>query len=412
MLTHPVLSRLAHVGIKLGLDRIRDFLAFLGNPQDAAPVVHIAGTNGKGSVVTAVTATMVDAGLRVGTTISPHLQAMNERVQVQGVPVDDATLEMGIRAVDNARAAWAVANGYGDDALTYYEFMVCVAFYLFRELKVDVQVVEVGLGGRLDATNVVKPAVTAITSIALDHQAQLGNDLASIAGEKAGIFKAGAPAVVGPLAPEAMQRAQEVAARVGAPFLTPDQVCWEGDVVHTPRGDVGPVTLSMLGAHQRANMAVAVGLLMELRAQLGFAKDAIVSGVSRAKIPGRVERIAADVLIDGAHNRAGAAALAACLADDPRPRVLLWGMGDGRDVRQVVEPILPHVERVITTQCAHPKALTPEEVAERLGELPVPVEIGGPIEEALAAARDGRVDVVAAGSLFVAGAVRDIVGAQ
>jgi dihydrofolate synthase/folylpolyglutamate synthase len=203
MRSHPALDAVARAGIRLGLDRVGAFLRFLGEPHLCAPAVHVAGTNGKGSVCTFVTSALVESGVRVGTTISPHVEELNERIQIDGVPVSDDVLDRALRKVDDARRAWARRIGIDGEVLTYFELATAAAFVVFAEHAVDVMVVEVGLGGRLDATNVVRPLVCAVPTIGLDHQAELGPDLASIAREMAGIVKPEVPVVLGALPPEA-----------------------------------------------------------------------------------------------------------------------------------------------------------------------------------------------------------------
>lgn len=419
MRTHPVLSRLGEAGVKLGLDRIRQLLAELGDPQLAAPVVHVAGTNGKGSVCAYLTRALVEAGYRVGTYISPHLEHINERVQIDGQPIDDPTLAEAIEALDRMRSDWGSALGVGRDALTYFELMTVVAFQVFAARRVDVAVVEVGLGGRLDATNVVQPVVTAITSIAMDHMDVLGDTIAAIAAEKAGILKPGVPCAVGPVSPEALDAIRRRADQVGAPLWTSGThlrrerkgASWW---LTTPEGRVGPVTLGMQGVHQGANAAVAVGALHLLQRQgLPVPDEAIVRGLATAHMPGRIEPLLPGLIVDGAHNPEGTTALAAWLAEQPRQgaRILLFGMGEGREPRDVLGPLLPHVDEVVLTRCAHPKALEPRVIAGQLGQVDVLLSDGGPVEECLAEVYADAGETIVAGSLFLAGAVRELVAA-
>ena len=408
MIRHPLLDQAARAGIRLGLERMRDFLAELGDPHLRAPSVHVAGTNGKGSVCAFVTRVLIEAGYRVGTTISPHLEHVNERIQLGGVPVSDARLEVLLHQVDQARTP---------GELTYYEMALAAAFLAFAEARVDVQVVEVGLGGRLDATNLVRPVVCAVPHIGLDHQAILGNTLAEIAREKAGIFKRGAPVVLGPSVPEARQALVREAEALGCPWWGPPalHVDRHGDgtvTIHTPAGSVGPVRLGLSGAHQGWNASVAVGVVHQMRAR-GFAisHDALVRGLESAFVAGRIERVMPGLLLDGAHNPDGARALAEWLAAAPRPsrRTLLFGMGDARDPHGVVAPLVPHVDAIVTTRCSHPRAREPEELASMIAGLHPSVSAAGPIEQALPQVVHGSDETVVAGSLFVVGAARALV---
>jgi dihydrofolate synthase/folylpolyglutamate synthase len=418
VLSHPVLDQLAKAGVRLGLDRIQAFLVALGEPHRSAPVVHVAGTNGKGSVCAFVTSALVASGYTVGTTISPHLEEVNERILIDGLPIDDAALEEAIEAVDRARWDWSRSAGIQGHGLTYFEFMIAVAFWVFARRQVQVMVVEVGMGGRLDATNVVVPAVCAIPSIGLDHQAELGDTVALIAQEKAGILKRGAPVVIGPMPLEAREVFERFAARLGSALWKPGTQLrreqrrsgsWN---LSTPAGALGDLALGLDGAHQGANASVALGALHLLRNQ-GFhvPDDAIRAGFERAFIAGRLERVAPGLVLDGAHNEDGAKVLAQWLAQQPRPkcRILVWGMGTDRDPMAVIAPLAPHFDEIVTTRCDHPKARDPVELAEALSDLDAVLSAGGPIEEVLPEVYAEADETVVAGSLYLVGAARSLV---
>ncbi|NCG22185.1 MAG: hypothetical protein GWP91_24480 [Rhodobacterales bacterium] len=417
MITHPILDQLAVQGVRLGLDRIVSFLERIGAPHRAYPVVHVAGTNGKGSVCAMVTAILVDAGYQVGTTISPHIEHLNERIQINGLPVDNATLSEAIESIDRARWDWARTVGLEGTPLTYFEFMVAAAFTVFAQRQVDVAVVEVGLGGRLDATNVVEPLVCAIPSIGLDHTDQLGNTLAEVAGEKAGILKRGASVVVGPLAADARSVFQSRAKGLGSLLWAPPNLRREhrGGTTWsfaTPEGALRDVKLNMEGHHQGANAMVALGVIHQLQRQ-GFAieESAIRTGFARAIMPGRLERVLPGLVLDGAHNRSGAQALATWLGRQPRPgcRVLMLGMGTDRQPNGLVEILRPHFDEVVTTRCAHPKAWDPMDLALAMQDMDLTLAAGGPIEQALPEIYEEADETVVAGSLFIAGAARTLV---
>ncbi|MEQ1503777.1 MAG: folylpolyglutamate synthase/dihydrofolate synthase family protein [Myxococcota bacterium] len=417
MRSHPVLDALAKAGIRLGLDRVRMFLEVLGEPQLCAPAVHVAGTNGKGSVCTYATRALVEAGYRVGTTLSPHVEQVNERIQLDGVPIDDPTLLEVLEHVDRARREWAETAGIEGEPLTYFEFVTAAAFLVFARAKVDVMVVEVGMGGRLDATNLVRPAVCAVPTIGLDHVRELGPDLASIAGEKAGIFKRGVPVVIGPVPPDARAVFEGVAARLGCPLWAPPAVRREQHrdgrwSFATPGGSIGPVRLGLDGVHQGVNAAVAVGALHQLRTQGFLVPDAaIVRGLESARIPVRLEQLRPGLIVDGAHNPDGTRALAAWLERRPRPktRILLFGMGEDRDPVEVLTPLVPWFDEIVTTRCAHPKARDPEELALAIEGLHPVISSGGPIEDTLPEVYAEADETIVAGSLFVAGAARTMV---
>lgn len=419
MTDHPILAGLAMAGIRMGLPRLRSFLSFLGDPHLAYPVVHVAGTNGKGSVCRMVGAMLEARGLRVGITTSPHLQHVNERIRIGAAPIADAQLDDVLRYLDAQVRVWA------DDTLppgepyplTYFEMTIAAAFVHFARQKVDVAVVEVGMGGRLDATNVVEPLVTAIVTIGLDHTDHLGPDHASIAGEKAGILKTGIPAVIGPLPHDAMQVVRAVARERDVPltvFGEHFEAAGRTDGFRYRADDVvrEGLALGMVGDHQLVNAAVALRLVDLLPAALRPDEPEVRAGLLAARNRGRLEWIAPDLLVDGAHNPDGASVLAGYLAGLPRDRrrTLLLGAGADKDVRSVAFTLAPQVDRIFTTACSHPKARPPGLVAAELEGVPAPVTPAGPIEEALAHAREDGGLVIVAGSLFLVGAVRDLVG--
>ncbi len=416
MISHPVLDRLAGAGIRLGLGRMRDFLGSLDHPERRYPVLHVGGTNGKGSVSRMLGRMLGAAGLRVGVHTSPHLQHVNERFLVDDVPLDDARLEALIARMDQARGAWARAALPPDEAwpLTYFEFTVACAFQAFADAAVDAAVVEVGMGGRLDATNVVTPRVCAIVTVGLDHCDELGRDHAAIAGEKAGIIKPGVPVVVGPLPAPALGVIRSVAAAQGAPLHV-----WGHDFdAHGTAEEfryVGGRTLSglstsLLGDHQVVNAAVALRMLEV--AGLPVDEGHLRAGLAHTRHAGRLEWLAPDLLVDGAHNPDGATTLASYLARLPhdRRRTLLLGGGGDKDMRSVAATLAPVVDRICTTAGSHPRARTPFDVARECEGLTVPVTPAGPLDDALAACRNGTDLVVVAGSLYLVGELRERLG--
>jgi dihydrofolate synthase/folylpolyglutamate synthase len=403
--------------MRLGLDQIRAFLTAMGEPHRAVPMVHVAGTNGKGSVCTMTAAALTASGMRVGTYLSPHVEEINERIRLDGEPVSDGLLNEAIEAVARASSTYVDAMGTPSAGLTYFEFMTVVAFYVFSTQRVDVAVIEVGLGGRLDATNVVDPLVCAITSIGLDHQAQLGDDIAGIAREKAGIIKRGVPVVLGPMPTEAMDAIVEIARARGAEVWRPGVHLRRQRVddrwsFSCPSGSVTSLQIALAGTHQVANATVAFGIVQRLRG-MGFpvSEECIRVGFAAAHIEGRLEELRPGLVVDGAHNELGARALAGWLAKRPRPatRILLWGMGEGRDAAAVLAPLIEHFDEVVTTRCAHPKARDPYELAMSLQDIDCVLSAAGPIEEALPEVLAEADEVIAAGSLFLAGAVRSLV---
>ena len=437
MIVHPVLGGLARYGVRLGLERLTALLGALGDPHLAYPVIHIAGTNGKGSVTRMVASCLRAAGYRVGEYTSPHLQHVNERIRVDGSDISDAALDVLLWELDRERSAWVRANlpplpPGGDDltediapdrVLTYFEMMTAAAFLHFQRHQVDVAVLEVGMGGRLDATNVVpRPLASAIVSVGLDHTAELGLDQASIAGEKAGIIKAGVPVVVGDLQPAALRVVRAVALERGAPLYAHGQA-WrmqqnrDLSATWTWKDDAGShqvreLELSLLGDHQVDNAGVALSLLHLMPPALHVPEAAIRAGMRDTRHPGRLEWLVPErLLLDCAHNPDGATRLAAYLNGLPRTRrrTLLFGASADKDVRTMLVALGRSVDRVLTTQCDHPRAAGAGALAQELVGLDLPVLPAGPVELALPMAREGDDLVVVAGSIFLVGAVRDLV---
>jgi dihydrofolate synthase/folylpolyglutamate synthase len=395
----------------------------IGSPHRAAPVVHVAGTNGKGSVCALASAMLQAKGLKVGTTTSPHLQQVNERICINGEPIGDGDLSDLLEEVETRADAFVQRRGLAQEAgppLTYFEALVAAAFLHFQRVGVDVAVVEVGLGGRLDATTVVSPAVSVITSVGLDHLEQLGPDVGSVAAEKGGVLKPGAPAAVGALPAEAMGVVRSMARAAGAPLLElgQDFRVWgtPGSFSYLRNGqELEGLSMKLTGQHQVENAAVAIAavqLLGEEVPALALGPAAVRTGLANARHAGRLEWLGPRLLVDGCHNVEAATSLAAYLESLPRDaeRVLLLGCSRDKDIRSIAAVLSREVDRVLTTSCAHPRSLSAGEVAEALVGLSNPVLPAGPVEQALPLALDTGACVIAAGSLFLVGAVRDLHG--
>lgn len=410
--------------MKFGLATMQAICEAMGHPERRFPSVIVAGTNGKGSVTAMIATALHAAGHRCGRYTSPHLVRLEERFVIRGDEVSPAALAASAGRVKSVVES-LLAAGRLDAPPTFFECTTAVAFDLFREARVDLAVLEVGLGGRLDATNVVTPIVAAITSIDLDHQAQLGDTLASIAREKAGVIKAGVPVVCGPLPPAARAEIEAVAALAASPIVhamdavniairsEEDRATVD---VRTPRHLVPNVTLGLRGRHQIQNAAVALAVLEALETH-GFAldDDAVRAGLSDTIWPARLERFrhaGRDVLLDAAHNPAGARAL----AEEVRRRgwsgvTLVFGVMQDKAAMNMLEPLLPFCARLICTTPATPRALPAERLAQLAEEHPARpgiIEVVADPAGALAAAVRPDAPVVIAGSIFLAGPLRDI----
>ena len=420
MRSHPYLRSLSVSGIRLGLERIALFLESLGSPHLKYPVIHVAGTNGKGSVVSMCEQIYVEAGIKVGATTSPHLQHVNERVRVNGEPISDAQFDQLVREVCEKASDWGRENSIEGEPLTYFEAMIAVAFIHFARCEVDIAVVEVGLGGRLDATNVVGAGVSAITSIALDHCERLGVDVGSIAAEKAGIIAPNSDVVVGPLCKEAMQVVRLSAMDKGATLHEPE-VSYR--IKSSPKGlsylGLGrafeQLEVGLAGSHQSSNAGVAITAVLAMGdrdSRFSVENKALRSGLANVCHPGRLEWVGDSILVDGTHNVESATALASYIQrlEAPEGCTLLLGASSDKNVRSIATTLAPFVRAVLTTRCSHPRAMEPGDVGAQLVDLKLPVTPAGRVEEALEVAKANGGIVVVAGSLFLAGAVRELCG--
>lgn len=360
---------------RLGLDRIRELLDCLGRPQDACAIVHVAGTNGKGSTC-AFTASMLQAaGYRTGLFTSPYIVEFSDRIKVDGVniPADDL-LEATLAVKAEAEAM--------EDHPTEFELMTAVAFVHFARQACDIAVIEVGLGGRLDSTNVVEtPEVCAIASIALDHTSLLGSTLGQIAGEKAGIIKRGVPVVSWPQEPEAMAVVEERARALDAPLAVPDfaqldaapNVDWSGGkpVRRFAYKGLADFEIGLIGSYQPANAALAIEVVEALRAKgWKISDEAIREGLRMTRWPGRFE-IAAEhpmFIIDGGHNHQGAKALAQSLeqAFPGKKAVFIVGVLEDKEYPEMLEEILPLGSAFIAIEPPNPRALPAEKLARAI----------------------------------------------
>ena len=339
---------------KLGLERIRAVLQALGRPQDRLRFVHVAGTNGKGSTCAMIESALRASGLRTGLFTSPHLAEPTERIRIDGAPI----------SADRFADAFNRLLGLHT---TYFETVTAMALLVFAEERVDMVVLEVGLGGRLDATNVVSPDLSVVTPVDFDHEAFLGKSLDSIAAEKAGILKPGVPAVFARQRPEAARVLDRRAAELSIPVArTADWLVSDLDI--DPRGSrfrlTGErdlrLTCPLAGEHQVENAVTAAVAL----ARLGIADSAIETGIARARWPGRLERVSEhpEIILDGAHNPAGARALAAYIDRFYGRRTvrLIYGAMRDKAIDEISGILFPRAHQVIVTAPQQARALSPE----------------------------------------------------
>jgi len=411
------------------LDRMRKLLRLLGDPQNAYRTVHVAGTKGKGSVSSLTASSLQAAGYRTGLYTSPHLVRFTERIRVGDQEIGEAELA---QLVEEVKPHVAVVPG-----LTTFEIVTAVGFLHFARSGVEVGVIEVGLGGRLDATNVITPQVAVITSLSYDHTHLLGDRLSDIAAEKAGIIKPGVPVVLAPQQGEAEHVVERIAAERAAPLIKVGRdwlyapgghdlehqhlFIWSAaeqplmDAFVESAGDeewVPPrYEIPLLGHHQVVNAAVAYAALRVLRqGGLDLTEEAVQRGFRQVRWPGRFQVLSSDpaVVIDSAHNRDSALKLRLALDEyfPGSPATLVFGASADKDIAGMLEELLPRVSRLILTQAVHPRAADPEDMARLAhghgisAETVVPVEAA--LRRAIERARPGEV-IVSAGSLFVSG---------
>ena len=403
---------------KLGLDRIRTVLDALGRPQDRLRFVHAAGTNGKGSTCAMIESGLRAAGLRTGLFTSPHLAEPTERIRVNGQPVSSARFAEAFdrvhRAVEDLLAAGSI-----DLHTTYFETVTAMALTLFSDERLDIVVLETGLGGRLDATNVVIPELCIITPVDFDHEALLGKSLEAIAGEKAGILKPGVPAVFAHQRPEPAAALARRAAELAIPVDRREDWtvsdleidAWQSRFRLTGSREL-QIVCPLAGAHQVENAVIAAMALV----RLGLPSPAIETGIAAAVWPGRLERVSLhpEIVLDGAHNPAGARALAAHIErfyNQRRVRLIFGAMRD-KAIAEISAILFPLAAEIIGTAPAQARALSPD-VFRRVAPHPN-LRIARTLAEALemvAGAADDDV-VFVTGSLFLVAEARAMIGGK
>jgi dihydrofolate synthase/folylpolyglutamate synthase len=397
-MTYPeLLARLIparRFGVVFGLERMRELLdrldTGLGPPdRRLGKIVHVGGTNGKGSTAAMIAALARAAGQRVAVYTSPHLSSLRERIAIDGELISEPAI---VAAAEQVRGA-------GGDELTFFEQITAIAMVAIADAAVDVTVVEVGLGGRLDATNVVDPVACVVTGVAMDHEAILGATLPAIAGEKAGIWKRGRPAIIGASGlAEAVPVLIAAAEAAGAPVTVIDDAA----IAAVP-------VVALPGAHQRRNAAAAIAAVRALGLPI------VPAALARVRHPGRFEIIdqpgAPRVILDGAHNPHGAAALAAALAERGERPVLIVATSADKDVAGIARALAPAVRAVIATRYQQERSLDPAALAQVFAdvapELPAPT-FAPDLAAALAAARAHTAPIAIAGSLFLVGEARTL----
>lgn len=414
------------------LGRMEKLAISLGNPHQGYPIIHVAGTKGKGSVAAMCASALQAAGYRVGFYTSPHLQDFNERIQVDGEPISHSDV---VTLIDEMKPHIASIP-----ELTTFEITTALGMMYFARREVTAAVFEVGLGGRLDATNIVHPVVSVITSISYDHTYVLGNTLAEIAGEKAGIIKENIPVVVAPQDDEAGQVIARIAAEKKAPLtqigehyrFSPQSYSLDGQSFsiwsQKPQHAASEIqslgettdqqsitfTIPLLGYHQVTNAATAYAALQTARlAGLEISEEDIRQGLAQVAWPGRFEVLRREppVVLDSAHNRDSARKLRQTIDDyfPGYPVILVFGASEDKDIQGMFAELLPRVESLIATQSIHPRAIEPEKLVEFAQQFGKPAysipRIEDALQEALTVGQNGYL-VLVTGSLFIVAGAR------
>lgn len=419
---------------KFDLGRMVSFMELLGNPQQDYKVIHIAGTKGKGSVLALIANSLENAGYKVGFYTSPHLHDYCERIRVNHLPIPHQTF---VDIINEIKPQIDQAPG-----ISTFEITTAIGFLYFSRMKVDVAVIEVGLGGRLDATNIVTPLVSIITSLSLDHINVLGDTLAKIAFEKSGIIKDGRPVVLAPQKEEARRVVERIAEERNAPltqvgrdvFFAPRSrslsgqsfLLWEAEeqdqivdyMASNGKADWQPLSfeIPLLGYHQIENAATAyAGLQVARQNGLVISEDAIRKGFAQVQWPGRFEvfRDNPPIIVDSAHNQDSALKLRTAIDDylPGQPVIMVFGASEDKDIRGMFTELLPRVAYLIATQSIHPRAIDANElvtIAQQFGcqaQAVVPIE--NAIKTALELAGNGSA-IIVAGSIFIAAAAREV----
>ena len=409
-------------GMVLGLDRMEELLRRLGNPQDDLKVIHVAGTNGKGSVSKYLEEGLSACGYKMGLYTSPYIETFNERIRYDGADISDEDLEYyGQKVVSAAEAM--VADGL--DSPTEFEVVTAIAFLYFADRQADITILEVGLGGIGDSTNVVKsPLASVITSISYDHMAQLGSSLAEIAVNKAGIIKTGCPVIANVPQRDAAKiiarKAYAMGSRLydisGIRAAVSDETPFSQKVsMELYEKSYSDVEISMVGRHQAENLKTALATLEILRKSGAVKLDrkALYEGLKRARQPGRFEVISEDplVIIDGAHNEAGAQALQETMAQHfaGKKILLVAGILADKEIDSIVKFLTKITDHIIVTEPDNPRKLAAEKLAEHVAEFGAAAEVVSDVEAAVHRAKelaDGYDVILFAGSLYLIGDVR------
>lgn len=412
-------------GMRLGLDNIKKLLELLGNPQNNLKIIHVAGTNGKGSTCSFISSILKESGYKVGLYTSPFLETFTERIRVNGENISEE--EVGkIVSLIKEKIEIMVSEGYSYP--TEFEIVTAMAFYYYNQEKVDFVALEVGLGGRYDATNVIdKPVVSAITSISLDHTGILGDTLAKIAFEKGGIIKEDCPTIVYPQQEEASEVIKNICAEKKSKYIECDfkNIEIKSSNINSQiyncninGKELRDLEIKLIGDHQIKNSIVALNVIEYLNdiKITNISEENIRKGLLETKWPGRIEKISENpmFIIDGAHNEEGAKSLANSIDKyfENKNKILVIGMLEDKDIDSVLDLLIPKFNNVITTTPDNPRAIDANKLKEKIERYNIEVTCKPNIKEAVDYALEisNKDDVIiSAGSLYMIGNVRTII---
>lgn len=412
-------------GMRLGLDNIKKLLELLGDPQNNLKIIHVAGTNGKGSTCSFISSILKESGYKVGLYTSPFLETFTERIRVNGENIREE--EVGkIVSLIKEKIEIMVSEGYSYP--TEFEIVTAMAFYYYNQEKVDFVALEVGLGGRYDATNVIdKPVVSAITSISLDHTGILGDTLAKIAFEKGGIIKENCPTIVYPQQEEASEVIKNICAEKKSKYIECDfkNIEIKSSNINSQiyncninGKELRDLEIKLIGDHQIKNSIVALNVIEYLNdiKITNISEENIRKGLLETKWPGRIEKISENpmFIIDGAHNEEGAKSLANSIDKyfENKNKILVIGMLEDKDIDSVLDLLIPKFNNVITTTPDNPRAIDANKLKEKIERYNIEVTCKPNIKEAVDYALEisNKDDVIiSAGSLYMIGNVRTII---
>ncbi len=402
------LYALQKFGIKFGLSKTENLLAAFGNPHSGQRYIHLAGTNGKGSTAAFMASVLQEAGLKVGLYTSPHLVRFTERFLINGKEISRKAAHGLMQEVQSAFSA--------KEPPTFFEAVTAMALVYFAREKTDIAIMEVGMGGRLDATNIIRPMVCGITNISMEHREYLGNTLAEIAGEKAGIIKEGVDLVTAATQPVVLNVFEETAKKRGAPFhRVGKEIRYRsqpgGLSFHGRKWALEKMQTGLMGTFQARNAAMALGMLEALSEKgIPVSETALRQGMQKARWPGRMQIVAdrPTIMLDGAHNPGAARALADSIAkhNDYKRIILVVGIMGDKEIFKVLKPTVSLADYVFYTKPDYWRAAAPEDLMQQAASLKKPGETAQDLPTAIAKAREmaGPEDLILiTGSLFTVG---------